>query len=195
MQTIDAINEMIGYVGESPIDATDSDYASHPLYESALRILNSTSRKVQSKGWWFNTRKTTLTPVADAIAIDSDVFLSVAVLDLYRVQYAVRDGALFNLTDNTAVITTALQAIVRELIAFDDLDELAAEYIKQAAALRFVRTYDGDRSKLSEVKEEVASSYALMNAEHIRQSKVNLFETQSMGPIMATTWYTRYRQR
>lgn len=195
MQTIDAINEMIGYVGESPIDSTDADYTSHPLYESALRILNSTSRKVQSKGWWFNTRETTLVPVSSAIAIDPDAILAVAVKDIYPVQYAVRGGALFNLTDDTAVIASSLDAVIREMLVFTDLPETAAEYVKQAAAVRFVQTYDGDRSKLTEVKEAAVSSYALMNADHIRNSKVNLFQTQSMGPIMATTWYTRYRQR
>lgn len=194
MQTIDAINEMIGYVGESPIDPADTDYTQHPLYESALRILTSTSRMVQAKGWWFNTRETTLTPASNAIAIP-DSYLSVAIKDLYREEYAVRSGALFDLTNDTATITSKLEAVVRELLVFEDLPETAAQYIKEAASVRFVQTYDGDRSKLGEVKENRASAYIVFNTDHIRNARVNLFQTRSMGPVMANTWYTRYLPR
>lgn len=194
MQIIDAINDMIGYVGESPIDGDDPDYESHPLYESALRILTSTSRTIQAKGWWFNTREATLTPVSDAITLPAD-YLSVSVLRGYGVDYAVRDGALYDLTNDTATISVSLDVVVRELLDFADLPETAAEYIKEAAAVRFVQTYDGDRSKLGEVKENRAAAYIVFHADHIRNSKVNLFTTRSMGPVLANTWYTRYLQR
>lgn len=195
MLTLDAINDMIGYVGEAPIDGDDADYAEHHLYESALRILTSTNRRIQAKGWWFNTQAVTLTPVSDAIAIDPDVYLSVTIKDLYQDRYAVRNEGLYDLTNDTATITSELEAVVRVLVPFEDVPETAAEYIKEAAALRFVQTYDGDRSKLNEVKENAAISYAIMNADHIRNSKVNLFQTLSLGPVLATAWYGRYRQR
>lgn len=194
MQTIDAINEMIGYVGESPIDGTDADYARHPMYESALRILTSTSRAIQAKGWWFNTRERTLTPVANAIAI-ADTILSVAVKRLYRAEYAVRSGAMYDLTNGTAVISSPLDVVVRELLDFADLPETAASYVMEAAAVRFVQTYDGDRSKLAEVKENAKAAYVVMHADHIRNAAVNLFTTDSMGPVLANNWYGRYRTR
>lgn len=194
MQTIDAINEMIGYVGESPIDSADPDYTDHPLYESALRILTSTSRTIQAKGWWFNTIERTLTPTADAIAIAASI-LSVAVKRRYQAEYAVRSGALYDLTNDTAVISDPLDVVVRELLDFEDLPETAASYVMEAAAVRFVQTYDGDRSKLSEVKENAKAAYVVMHADHIRNAAVNLFTTDSMGPIMANNWYGRYRAR
>lgn len=195
MQTIDAINEMIGYVGESAIDATDSDYASHPLYESALRILTNTSRYVQSKGWWFNTRETTLVPASGTIALDSDVYLSVAAKNLYREQYAVRDDKLYDMTNGTFTITSNVQVVIRELVPFEDLPETAAQYVMLAAAVRFVKTYDGDRSKLTEVKEDAAMAYIPFHADHIRNSHVNLFQLPDTLYALSGSWYGRYRQR
>lgn len=195
MQIIDAINTMIGYIGEAPLDADDPDYTLHPLYESALRLLNSTSRTVQSRGWWFNERTTTLTPVSDTIAVDPDAILAVAVTRGYGIDYTVRGGALYDMTNGTAVISTPLRAVIREYLDFTDLPESAAEFIKEEASVRFIQTYDGDRSKLHEAKENRTMAYALFNAEHIKQSKVNLFQTQSMGPVIANTWHTRYRLR
>jgi hypothetical protein len=191
MQIIDAINEMIGWLGETPVSTDDPDYESHPLYESALRILQSTSRTVQSKGWWFNTREATLTPVSNAITLAANV-LAVAVKDIYRVQYTVRAGALYDLTNGTATITSALQAFIRELVDFEDLPETAAEYIKQTAAERFAATYDADEAKLRRIKEARGQAFVLFNAEDIRQAKVNMFRNASMARYMANTWHTRY---
>lgn len=55
MTEIDAINDIIGAAGESPIDPTDPDYQSHPLYQQALRVLNSVHTREWARGWWFNT--------------------------------------------------------------------------------------------------------------------------------------------
>ena len=195
MQTIDAINEMIGYIGESPIDSTDNDYTSHPLYESALRILTSTNRAVQSRGWWFNTREVTLTPTANAIAIDPDVYLSVSMKDIYADRYTVRNEALYDLTNGTATISDTLEATVRELVAFEDLPETAAQYVMAEAATRFVKTYDGDAAKLREVKEDAAKAFVFFHADHIRNSKVNVFHLPKTQYALATSWYSRYRQR
>jgi len=193
MTLIDAINEMIGWIGESPIDSTDPDYTDHPLYASALRILNTTSEAVQSRGWWFNTYKGTLTPVADAIALGASV-LTVNVLNT-SIDYTIRDGALFDLTNNTATIEDELTAMIRTLVTFDELPGTAATYITALASERFVKTYDGDRAKVADVKDDVEKAYIPFHADHIRNSKVNLYHTQSMGPILANSWYGRYRLR
>jgi hypothetical protein len=190
MLVIDAINDMLAYIGETPLDAADPDYTAHPLYESALRVLNSSSRKVQARGWWFNHRRVDLTPVADAIAIPTG-FLAVTVLN-ERDEYAVRGGMLYNLTQGTSTITAPIRVELREMIAFADLPETAAGYIAAHAASRFVRTYDGDPHKQREVEEDEAVAYALFNAEHIRNSKVNLFRLPNTASHLATSWYQRY---
>jgi hypothetical protein len=193
MLVIDAINDMIGYIGESPIDAADPDYTSHPLYESALRILNTTNEAVQSRGWWFNMVTRVLTPVTNAIALTSDV-LTVTVVDDPR-DFTIRASALFDMTNNTAVISTPLTAVVASLIAFPSLPITAAEYIKMLAAERFVKAYDGDAAKIASVKDDAAKAYIAFNTDNIRNSRVNLYLTRSMGPVLANNWYTRYRQR
>lgn len=196
MLIIDAINDMIGYVGESPLDPTDPDYAQHSLFESALRILNAASKSVQSKGWWFNTYQTTLTPVAGVITLASTI-LSVEVLRIRgdNHDYTVRDGVLFDLTDNTATLTRAVTANVRHLVPFEDLPETAAQFIAARAATRFVRAYDGDASKIASTATEEALAYIPFNGDQIRNAHVNLYATNSMGPILANNWYSRYRLR
>lgn len=195
MTEIDAINDMLAYVGEAAIDDTDPDYTSHPLYESALRILTSTNRAVQAKGWWFNTRERTLPSTVDDTITVLPRYLSVAVKRIYGAEYTVRAGLMYDLTNGTSEIGHDLDVVIRELVDFDEIPETAAEFIKESAALRFVQTYDGDRSKLAEVKENRKEAYVIFNADHIRNVGVNLFQTNSLGPIIANNWHTRYRQR
>lgn len=193
MQTIDAINDMLSYIGESPLDPTDTDYQSHPLYESANRILERVSRLYQSRGWWFNRAKTTLTPVANAIAMPAGT-LTFQPLLTYGVDYAIRDDALYNMTDDTATISVPVTGYLTKLIDFEQLPESAAAYVTALASVRFVKTYDGDAAKEREAKEDRDAAYMLMNADHIRNSKVNVFDTASMGPVLANTWYIRYQR-
>lgn len=193
MLTLDAINTMIAPLGETAIDATDPDYTLHPLYESALRILNTTNRAVQSQGWWFNSYTTTLAPVAGAVALDASILTVTVLSDSH--DYTIRDSALFDLTDNTATISRSLRALVRSLVPFESLPDTAATYIALKAAERFVKAYDGDRGKLADVKEDAKEAYIPFNSDHIRNSRVNLYHTASMGPTLANNWYTRYRQR
>jgi hypothetical protein len=196
MLVIDALNDMLSAIGESPLDPTDPDYTSHPLYESALRVLNKANALVQSKGWWFNTYKATLTPVANAIALSSSI-LSIEVLNTYgdMRDYTIRSGALFDLTNNTATITSPITAYIRLLVPFESLPATAAEYVAARATTRFVKVYDGDGAKERGVKDEEALAYLALNADHIRNARVNLYQTASVGPILANNWYSRYRQR
>lgn len=196
MTLIEAINDMLGTIGEAPIDEQDPDYESHPLYQSALRILNRVSKAVQSQGWWFNTYTGTLASVAGAVALASDV-LTVMVVSQYgdTHDYAIRDGALFDLTDNTATIPNDVTAVVRTLVAFAELPETAASYITAVACTRFVKVYDGDAKKIEAMTLDERAAYIPFNTDHIRNSRVNLYATQSMGPVLANNWYSRYRQR
>lgn len=196
MQTIDAINDMLAFIGEAALDPTDPDYNAHPLYESALRVLTTAGSQVQAKGWWFNMRRAVLTPVLGTITIASDV-LAVEVLDVYgdSHDYTIRNGKLFDLTDNTDGIAQPVTVNMRSLIAFDQLPETAARYVAARATTRFVRTYDGDARKIADAKDEELLAFIAFNADHIRNARVNLYQDASTVRALARSWFGRYQPR
>ena len=49
---LDAINEMLAAIGESPVTTLDEDGSADVA--NARRILNRINRQIQSKGWAFN---------------------------------------------------------------------------------------------------------------------------------------------
>lgn len=53
MTELDAVNEMLGVIGEPPVNTLE--VIENVDVANALRILHKTSRYVQSKGWAWNT--------------------------------------------------------------------------------------------------------------------------------------------
>lgn len=58
----EAINRILTSVGENPIDSDPSDNIKNPTVSIILRSLQDTSVKLQSRGYWFNTRTVEIVP-------------------------------------------------------------------------------------------------------------------------------------
>jgi hypothetical protein len=57
--TLSIVNEMLGLLGELPINDLD---AFHPVVPRALAALSTANATIQAKPWWFNTEFPTLAP-------------------------------------------------------------------------------------------------------------------------------------
>jgi hypothetical protein len=188
---LDAVNDIIGSVGESNILALDG---THPLEATALATLERISRRVQSKGWWFNTHKTTLVQDGSGrIPVAANVLsIETTERDSGLVK---RGGFLHNLEGNTNVIGRDVEVRIRELVAFENLPETVAQYIQAEAVLQFFKNYDGDGTKLQALAQDVALARIPFSADHIRNSDVNLYTSGETGYNLSIIRGNRYRVR
>lgn len=185
MDELDVINDMLATMGEAPLNQIDED---HPYVAAGRRFLWSTNRKVQARGWWFNTEWLNVVPDAESgfIYIPEDVLSAEGRRGLCVNFYTVRDRRLYDLTNGTYVITenpVALE-IIRE-VPFGDLPATAAEAIGANAVLRFQKNYDADAQKTSEQMKDAADSMMMLKAEHIRQVKANFIYRTTVGAKVA----------
>lgn len=58
----EAINRILTSIGENPIASEPSDNVKNPTVSLILRSLQTTSRRLQVRGYWFNTRYVELVP-------------------------------------------------------------------------------------------------------------------------------------
>ena len=188
---LDAVNDIIGSVGESNLTALDG---THPLEATALATLDRISRRVQSKGWWFNTRKATLTQAVDGRVPVAGTILAIDTLERDS-GLVKRGGFLFDLTNGTNVLNRDVECVIRELIAFTDLPETVAQYIQAETVLQFFKSYDGDGTKLQALAQDVALARIPFNADHIRNSDVNLYTSGETGYNLSIIRGNRYRVR
>lgn len=188
---IDAVNDIIGSVGESNLTALDG---THPLEATALATLDRISKRVQSKGWWFNTRVTTLVQDVDGRVPVASTILAIDTTERNS-GLVKRGGFLYDLREETNVLNRDVECAIRELIAFPDLPETVAQYIQAEAVLQFFKNYDGDGTKIQALSADVALTRIPFSADHIRNSDVNFYTSGETGYNLSIIRGYRYRVR
>lgn len=185
MDELDVINEMLATMGEAPLNQLDED---HPYVAAGRRFLASTNRKVQARGWWFNTEWLSMVPDATSnfVYIPEDIISAEGIRNLCAYRYTQRGRRLYDVTNGTFEITenpVAIQ-IIRE-IPFDEVPPTAQDAIGQNAVLRFQKNYDADPQKTREQTQDAADAMIILKSEHTRQMKTNLIYRTTVGAKVA----------
>ena len=171
--TLEAVNEIISSVGSPPINSLSNITNVDGI--DALRMLNKTSRRIQSIGWEWN-RQDNVTFIPDAltnkIAYPNDIIKAVAANRLIR-----KDGYFFDLDANTDRFTSSITIteLVREL-DFNDLPEAARDYITAVTARDFQRIKVGSGEVDQAIAQREAEALVRLNALEIDMGQFNLYE-------------------
>jgi hypothetical protein len=172
MLRLTVVNDMLGTMGEAPLNAIDD---AHPYRAAALSILDRVNREFQARSWWFNREELTLEPGA----LDSSIYLPGDTINVRTTNRNIvqRYRRLYNLDGGTYVFTASQDVTLIRLVPFEDSPELYAAYAAAEAVMRFQKRYDGDSEKTRTLKQELADAKAAANAEETRQVKANLIES------------------
>jgi hypothetical protein len=180
LSQLDVVNACLSTMGESPLVTVDVD---HPYVQAALSALENSNNVEQSTGWWFNTdyQPLSVDPTtgfvyapADALSVDAGVaYITQRGQRLYN--RATSEFDLRPVFNNGPVQVT----VIREL-PFEQLPPIAQQVISYRAQLDFQQAFDGDTTKYSKIGGAYTNASRILAAEHIRQSKVNMFQSSSM---------------
>lgn len=178
LTTLDVVNDMLGLLGERPVNALNEP---HPMIPAALSKLANSSAIVQGDLWWFNVEYPTLTPQTGTgyLLVPNDVAACDSLTQYPRL--AVRGNRLYNLDDVTDVFTEPLRVRLHRVVPFDDCPLLARSYIAARAKLDFQKDYDGDSMKAQILAQDIKDTYARMHAEHTRNARANLLYKPSVA--------------
>jgi hypothetical protein len=172
MLQLTVVNDMLGTMGEAPLNAIDDP---HPYRSACISILGTVNREFQARGWWFNREALTLSPGA----LDGGIYLpgdAISVRTEDR-NYVQRYRRLYNLDGGTYVFDKDQDVTVIRLVPFEHTPELYAAYAAAEATMRFQKRYDGDSDKTRTLKEERNNAQIAAMAEETRQVKANLIES------------------
>lgn len=170
--TLTVVNEMLGLLGELPLNDVQ---VNHPVVPKALTQLDTANATVQGDQWWFNTEYPTIAPQVGTkyILLPSDCLSVDALVAVPSV--AQRGNKLYNLDDSTYEFDLPVQVKLHRLIPFEDLPHNARVYVAAQAMLTFQNTIDGDSVKTQLLKARVDAAKAQLSAEHTRKKQVNMF--------------------
>lgn len=150
---LEAVNLVLSAIGESAINSTD-DTANADV-ANIRRLLNNFNRRVQTRGWTFNTEVAQLIPdfyskrinyLGDWLSV-----LSAGTATVYRN----RGGYVYDITTRSDIFMQPITVNLITLCPYSDMPEVFQQYIVALAAKKFNMSFFGDDSLDSELDEEL----------------------------------------
>jgi len=174
MTELEAVNIMLGTIGEQPVNSLDISTISEVSIASDM--IYEVSREVQARGWSFNEEYEYELAVSEGEIPLPPNCLKVVVTG--ESDYIVRRGSrLYNRTDHTYTFTAPVDSTIVFFLPFTDLPQSARTYITLRAARKFQVTILGAESieKFTEVEESQA--WLSLNAEEVDQAGYSMSDS------------------
>lgn len=178
---IAAVNVMLRNIGERQVSTllnhTRGDVA------AAVTELDSTSRSVQSEGWNFNhVPSVKFSPQADGRIPVPGNALSVTITGVAggRDEVIDRGNYLFNKTDSTYTFTEDLTAEVITHLPFEELPEVARQYIAVRAARVLAQSRVGDPGIVQYSQGDEQFARYQMEARETESADYNVFQSPEL---------------
>jgi hypothetical protein len=164
---LDAVNTMLGYVTEAPVNSIANTTSLPPSAALAKGVIDEVSREVQQDGWHFNTAQDyKLEANASNKFVLPDNVLQVDTVDTtYNVVQ--RGTTLFDRKNYTDVFTEdELKVNITFLLEYEELPEQARRYIALKASRMFANRLVGSREIEALIyRDEIRAKAAMEEAE------------------------------
>ena len=163
---LEAINTMLSTIGESPVNTVED--TGNVDVVIARQILQTVSREVQARGWHFNTEiNYTITPDSDGYLVLPKTVLKVdTVYPDSSKDVVVRGSKLYDRENHTYVFTDAVKVDMTVLLTFDELPEVARNYVTIRASRIFQeRVVGSDTLQAFNSQDEARAMVSLMEYE------------------------------
>ena len=172
---LDAVNEILGTIAESPVNSLDEEVVIDGSL--AMKILRTTSAEVQTRGWWFNR----LEGYELAPDVRKEIQLPPNTLKLSAsgatVSKVVQRGArLFDLTNKTFEFDTSVTVDLIQGLEFEEMPSSARVYITVRAARKYQDRYFGDEATHSYSKQDELEALASLKNEDLEFDQPNMLE-------------------
>ena len=164
---LDAVNTMLGYVTEAPVNSIANTTSLPPSAALAKGVIDEVSREVQQDGWHFNTAQDyTLEANASNKFVLPDNVLQVDTVDT-TYDVVQRGTALFDRKNYTDVFTEEeLKVNITFLLEYEELPEQARRYIALKASRMFANRLVGSREIEALIyRDEIRAKAAMEEAE------------------------------
>lgn len=175
MTELDAVNELLGLIGEQPVNSIDNTGISESAI--ALSTLRTVMRDVQAGSPLFTRElEITLQPDIDGTIVLPTNTIGFSPVDPTR-RVGFREDKLYDLDNHTFIFTEDLTVNLTLYVDFEDLHQTVKTYIVAKAARIFQKKILGSETLDAMAKEDEKQAYIAMNRELIRQQKGSVLKT------------------
>lgn len=172
MTELDAINEMLGMIGEGPVNSLDDS----GILEVGIakRTFNEVNRAVQAKGLWCNSEDNVkLVPDEDGTIPLPINTMSFIPKYLYP-RVSLRGNRLYNLETHSYTFDAPVEGRLVLLLPFEELSQATRQYITMRAARLFQKEVLGSDTLDKSSVEEEQKALVAFRAEEARLTKASV---------------------
>lgn len=170
---LEAINTMLSCIGQAPLNTLDGMKSYFTI--AAENILEDEVKRVQLKGYDFNTESDyQLNPNTKNEILIPDNMIQVKLPTLYLNRYVVRKQKIYDKYNHTFKIYEPLRATVVFKFEFEDLPEVARDYIKMTAANKFVKRELGSQAPVAYTQEDMIEALITMEQHELEIGQYTL---------------------
>lgn len=173
---LDAINIMLGTIGESPINSLDAATGVVDAV-TARSILAEVAVQVQEEGWHFNTDyEFVLTPSVGT----GEIFVAPNTIEVDVSAYtsdhdvAIRGNRLYDRKNKTFSFATSIKADLTILLEFNELPQAARHYITVRSARVFQQRVVGSDTLGSFTEQDEARALRAMRRYEAKTGDYNI---------------------
>lgn len=181
---LEAVNIILSSIGADPVNTLDED--ADVDVANALRMLTSTSRNIQRKGWDFNKGAYTFTPDVWSKKIKwNETIISFEPDD--GGQYSSRGGYLYDMANQTDKFEKPVTGTVTVALDFEDLPDSFRNYIALRAAVDYQMQYLADGSVSQDLQMQLADAHADIVEYDLRMGSYNMLQLTSIANVLERT--------
>ena len=176
---LEVVNSVLSVAGDNPVQSLDDTY--QPVFIIKQMLLNI-SRTMQSKGYWFNNEYgVTLTPST----INSKIILPFNIIRFDPVdnRFVARGLNVYDRTDRTNIITDDIVADITLQLEFEELPQVAREYIRTACRIQYNNEYFGETNFKQEWLSEFNEAKLALDKADIENESISMFSSSKVNNI------------
>lgn len=173
---LEAINEMLLAIGEAPVNQLGEEFEDSRIAEKFLDAMN---RRVQSRGWPFNSE------YGYTLHSNNDGFIEVPgnclKIDTGCSQYVQRGSRIYDRYNHTYSLEGSLSVDMVVAIDFEELPQPARDFITIAAGRQFQQKVVGSQGLDGFAREDERLAWIELRRLSIQSNNRNLFRSPDMA--------------
>jgi hypothetical protein len=181
-----AVNTMLRAIGESPVNSLDNTGMVDAVL--AQQTLETVSRHVQERGWYWNTKENLLLvrSYPDKTIILPDNTLRVdTVGDDNRTHPVIQRGnRLYNKKTNSFVFDKDLRVDLVEFLAFEDLPQAARTYITLSSVRKFQEDRVGSEALAKMQQQDEAVAWNELISAEAETMDASIFQSWGVARVL-----------
>lgn len=181
---LEAVNRLLAIVGESPLNTISGNFPAG--IQVAIDLLHSVSREVQSIGWHFNTEEDYELSINQdghielpGNTLDVDVTIESGELDIVQ-----RGLRLYDIKNHTYVFTQSLRCTLITCLDFDELNQVARQYIMIRAGRIYQDQTVGSSEHHGFTQQDEMQALAGLQGSNAENMDASIFDHWDVGGIV-----------